>query len=103
MSLSKPAKVIYNYITARPRLLNIIKPISAKYVELAGYRKVGLLYEDLLREESATVQTALKRLPPRLAYDRAFRLRRALQVRTRWRYLEIMTRTIGACALTTAT
>ncbi|KAF3935787.1 hypothetical protein ABW20_dc0110503 [Dactylellina cionopaga] len=67
------------YVVARPRLYNFIKPIADRYCDLAGYRKVGLMYEDLLREESPTVQLALKRLPPRIAYDRAFRLRRALQ------------------------
>ncbi|KAF3917519.1 Cytochrome b-c1 complex subunit 7 [Orbilia brochopaga] len=67
------------YIFARPRLFNFLKPIAAKYSDLKGYRKLGLLYEDLYREESPTVQLALKRLPPKLAYDRAFRIRRALQ------------------------
>ncbi|KAK6499570.1 Cytochrome b-c1 complex subunit 7 [Arthrobotrys musiformis] len=72
-------KKITNYIIARPKLFNFIKPIADRYCDLAGYRKVGLMYEDLLREESHTVQLALKRLPPRIAYDRAFRIRRALQ------------------------
>jgi len=40
---------------------------------------MGLMYDDLLREESTTVQLALKRLPPKIAYDRAFRIRRAVQ------------------------
>ncbi|EWC45834.1 hypothetical protein DRE_04841 [Drechslerella stenobrocha 248] len=70
------------YIIARPRLYNFLKPIAEKYADLAGYRKVGLMYEDLIREESPVVQLALKRLPPRLAYDRAFRIRRALQCST---------------------
>ncbi|EPS35721.1 hypothetical protein H072_10871 [Dactylellina haptotyla CBS 200.50] len=79
MSSSKAVKMMYNYVTARPRLFNFIKPIADRYCDLAGYRKVGLMYEDMLREETHTVQLALKRLPPRLAYDRAFRIRRALQ------------------------
>ncbi|KAK6518841.1 Cytochrome b-c1 complex subunit 7 [Arthrobotrys megalospora] len=72
-------KKISSYIIARPALYNFIRPIAERYCELSGYRKVGLMYEDLLREETHTVQLALKRLPPRLAYDRAFRIRRALQ------------------------
>lgn len=36
--------------------------------------------DDLIPEESNTVQLALKRLPPKEAYDRVFRLRRAFQV-----------------------
>lgn len=34
----------------------------------------------MVPEESETVQTALKRLPPKEAYDRIFRIRRAFQV-----------------------
>ncbi|KAF3936656.1 hypothetical protein ABW19_dt0206981 [Dactylella cylindrospora] len=70
---------ILKYIVARPRLYGFLKPIAERYADLAGYRKVGLLYEDLVREETPVVQKALKRLPPRLAYDRAYRIRRALQ------------------------
>jgi ubiquinol-cytochrome c reductase subunit 7 len=35
----------------------------------------------LIPEESETVLLALKRLPQKEAYDRVFRLRRAVQVR----------------------
>lgn len=38
--------------------------------------------DDLLPEESEEVLLALKRLPQKEAYDRVFRLRRAVQVRT---------------------
>jgi len=38
--------------------------------------------DDLIPEESDTVMLALKRLPPKEAYDRVFRLRRAFQVRS---------------------
>lgn len=44
---------------------------------------MGLRLEDLLPEESEVMQLALKRLPPKEAYDRVFRLRRAFQVSTR--------------------
>lgn len=37
--------------------------------------------DDLIPEESDAVLLALKRLPPKEAYDRVFRLRRAFQVR----------------------
>lgn len=37
--------------------------------------------DDLIPEESDVVLLALKRLPPKEAYDRVFRLRRAFQVR----------------------
>ncbi|KAK5159635.1 hypothetical protein LTR04_004973 [Oleoguttula sp. CCFEE 6159] len=35
--------------------------------------------DDLIPEESETVLLALKRLPPKEAYDRVFRMRRAFQ------------------------
>lgn len=38
-------------------------------------------YDDLIPEENDTVQLALRRLPPKEAYDRVYRLRRAFQVR----------------------
>ena len=37
--------------------------------------------DDLIPEENDVVQKALKRLPPKEAYDRVFRIRRAFQVR----------------------
>jgi ubiquinol-cytochrome c reductase subunit 7 len=36
--------------------------------------------DDLIPEENDVVQLAIKRLPPKEAYDRIFRLRRAFQV-----------------------
>lgn len=38
-------------------------------------------FDDLIPEESETVQKAIKRLPAKEAYDRVFRIRRAFQVR----------------------
>ena len=38
--------------------------------------------DDLIPEENETVLLALKRLPPKEAYDRVYRLRRAVQVST---------------------
>ncbi|KAL8939926.1 MAG: hypothetical protein Q9216_003083 [Gyalolechia sp. 2 TL-2023] len=67
------------FIMKRPWLKRWMKPISEWYAEAAGYRKLGLRVDDLIPEESDTVQLALKRLPPKEAYDRVFRLRRAFQ------------------------
>jgi len=55
-------------------------PLSKWYATQMGYRQLGLKFEDLLPEENETMQLALKRLPPKEAYDRVFRLRRAFQV-----------------------
>jgi len=56
-----------------------LKPIANFYANLAGYRKMGLKYDDLIIEEREDVQKALKRLTPREAYDRVFRHRVAFQ------------------------
>lgn len=41
---------------------------------------MGLKYDDLIQEEKPEVQTALKRLTERESYDRAFRLKQAIQL-----------------------
>ncbi|PWW78957.1 14 kDa subunit of cytochrome bd ubiquinol oxidase [Tuber magnatum] len=66
-------------IVARPWLHKIMAPIAETYNDLAGYRKLGLVRDDLIAEENEVVQEALKRLPPKVAYDRVYRLRRAVQ------------------------
>ncbi|KAL4873137.1 hypothetical protein BDV12DRAFT_192632 [Aspergillus spectabilis] len=73
------APSLANYIAKRPYLKRWMTPIANWYVDAAGYRKLGLRIDDLIPEESVTVQTALKRLPPKEAYDRIFRIRRAFQ------------------------
>ncbi|KAI9889904.1 MAG: Cytochrome b-c1 complex subunit 7 [Vezdaea aestivalis] len=67
------------FIINRPWLLRWVTPMSKWYANAQGYRKMGLKSDDLIPEESETVQLALKRLPPKEAYDRIFRLRRAFQ------------------------
>ena len=86
-----------------------MQPIAEWYKDNAGYRKLGLRYEkstglrdvisrpardieedvdtigtcradDLIPEENEVVQLALKRLSPKEAYDRVYRMRRAFQV-----------------------
>ncbi|KAH7084935.1 ubiquinol-cytochrome C reductase complex 14kD subunit-domain-containing protein [Paraphoma chrysanthemicola] len=68
------------FINKRPWLQRFMKPLSNWYCNAAGYRQLGLRADDLLPEENDVVQTALKRLPPQEAYNRVFRLRRAIQL-----------------------
>ncbi|EKG21453.1 Cytochrome d ubiquinol oxidase 14kDa subunit [Macrophomina phaseolina MS6] len=75
--MSQPS--LASFIVKRPWLRGWFQPLSAWYTDLAGYRKLGLRADDLIPEESETVQLALKRLPPKEAYDRVFRMRRAFQ------------------------
>ncbi|KAK5212611.1 Cytochrome b-c1 complex subunit 7, mitochondrial [Exophiala xenobiotica] len=67
------------YILKRPWLKRWMVPLANWYAEAAGYRRLGLRADDLIPEENDIVQLALKRLPPKEAYDRVFRLRRAFQ------------------------
>ncbi|KDQ59478.1 hypothetical protein JAAARDRAFT_33049 [Jaapia argillacea MUCL 33604] len=56
-----------------------LKPVADWYANLAGYRKMGLKYDDLLVEENDEVEKAISRLPAREQYDRAFRFKVASQ------------------------
>ena len=47
---------------------------------VAQYRKEGLLYDDLIPDESELVQEALSRLDPHQQQQRLFRIRRALNL-----------------------
>ncbi|KAJ4294622.1 Cytochrome b-c1 complex subunit 7 [Kalmusia sp. IMI 367209] len=67
------------YIIKRPWLQRWLKPLSNWYTNAAGYRQLGLMADDIIPEENDVVQLALKRLPPKEAYDRVFRIRRAFQ------------------------
>ncbi|KAL8813371.1 MAG: hypothetical protein Q9223_000714 [Gallowayella weberi] len=67
------------FIIKRPWLKRWMVPLANWYADAAGYRKIGLRADDLIPEESDTVMLALKRLPPKEAYDRVFRIRRAMQ------------------------
>jgi ubiquinol-cytochrome c reductase subunit 7 len=97
-----PPLSIAKSIVARPWLQRVLGPVANRYADLAGYRQIGLVYvapqisiyvyfenaprliwnsaDDLIAEETDVVQQAIKRLPPKVAYDRMFRMRRAVQV-----------------------
>ncbi|OTB09091.1 hypothetical protein M426DRAFT_316383 [Hypoxylon sp. CI-4A] len=67
------------FVFKRPWLQNLLKPVANWYTNAAGYRQLGLRADDLIVEENEEVIKALKRLPPQVAYDRVYRLRRAFQ------------------------
>ncbi|KAI9829190.1 MAG: Cytochrome b-c1 complex subunit 7 [Phylliscum demangeonii] len=81
--MSQPSLALF--IWKRPWLRRMIMPIAEWYANAAGYRQLGLksvhlsMADDLIPEESELVQKALQRLPPKEAYDRVFRMRRAMQ------------------------
>ncbi|RCI04014.1 Cytochrome b-c1 complex subunit 7 [Rhizopus stolonifer] len=78
MSLS-----LKSFVQSSKLMSGLLKPLSAAYADAAGYRKIGLKYDDLVAEENEIVKEALRRLEiaePRAAYDRAYRIRVAQQL-----------------------
>ncbi|KAJ4396422.1 Cytochrome b-c1 complex subunit 7 [Gnomoniopsis smithogilvyi] len=67
------------FVAKRPWLSSALKPLANWYANASGYRQLGLRADDLIPEESETVQTALARLDAKARYDRIFRIRRAVQ------------------------
>ncbi|PLW12105.1 hypothetical protein PCANC_00908 [Puccinia coronata f. sp. avenae] len=66
-------------VKANKSLYRFLKPVATWYANLAGYRRYGLKYDDLIMEENNTVQKAISRLTEREQYDRAYRFRVASQ------------------------
>ncbi|KAI9188525.1 cytochrome b-c1 complex subunit 7 [Polychytrium aggregatum] len=50
------------------------------HANLMGYRKSGLVFDDLIPDEGPIVSEALKRLTPQEFNERTFRFRRALNI-----------------------
>ncbi|KAI8983096.1 cytochrome b-c1 complex subunit 7 [Pilobolus umbonatus] len=78
MSLS-----LKSFVQSSKFLTGLLTPVSKAYAGAAGYRQIGLRYDDLIAEESPLVKEALRRLEisdPRAAYDRAYRIRIAQQL-----------------------
>ncbi|KHN96565.1 ubiquinol-cytochrome C reductase-like protein [Metarhizium album ARSEF 1941] len=67
------------FILRRPWLARAIMPAANWYANAAGYKQLGLRYDDLVEEERESTQIALKRLSPKESYDRIFRIRRSVQ------------------------
>ncbi|KAH6840671.1 cytochrome b-c1 complex subunit 7 [Chaetomium sp. MPI-CAGE-AT-0009] len=74
------APSLYNAVSKRPWLANMLKPLAGWYSNAAGYRQMGLKADDLLVEEDEAVLKALSRLSPKESYDRIYRIRRATQL-----------------------
>ncbi|KAK1836010.1 cytochrome b-c1 complex subunit 7 [Podospora conica] len=74
------ASQVAKQATRQPWYMATLQKMSSIYVNLAGYRKMGLKTDDLISEEDEQVLQALKRLPPQEQYDRVYRIRRATQL-----------------------
>ncbi|EYE97878.1 ubiquinol--cytochrome-c reductase subunit 7 [Aspergillus ruber CBS 135680] len=73
------APSLTSYIVKRPWLKRWMTPIAEWYMDAAGYRRLGLRFDDIIPEENDVVQAAIKRLSAKESYDRVFRIRRAFQ------------------------
>lgn len=60
-------------------LSKILVPVARQFVQLSGYRELGLRFDDLISEENPIAQTALRRLPEDESYARIYRIIRAHQ------------------------
>ncbi|KAJ2743463.1 Cytochrome b-c1 complex subunit 7 [Coemansia sp. BCRC 34301] len=56
------------------------RPLANTWVNLSGYRRLGLRYDDLLREETPIIQEAISRLAREESDLRNYRHRRAFQL-----------------------
>ncbi|RKP06327.1 putative ubiquinol--cytochrome-c reductase [Thamnocephalis sphaerospora] len=61
-------------------LHSVLRPFSGAFANAAGYRRLGLRYDDLLIEETDAMQEAIRRLPEAEQVARAYRFRRAFQL-----------------------
>ncbi|CDS07321.1 hypothetical protein LRAMOSA01270 [Lichtheimia ramosa] len=71
-----------NFVQNCKVLNGLVTPVANMYANAAGYRKIGLRYDDLISEENELVQEALRRLEiaePHEMYERAYRIRVAQQ------------------------
>lgn len=71
---------ISQFIHARPALAKIAIPFSKAWVELSGFKKMGLKASDLIIEENDVVQKALHRIPAKESYLRSYRIATAAQL-----------------------
>ncbi|KAG5925607.1 Cytochrome b-c1 complex subunit 7 [Claviceps africana] len=67
------------FILRRPWLAKMLMPAANWYANAAGYKKLGLRFDDLYEEEREATQIALGRLSPKESYDRIYRIRRSVQ------------------------
>ncbi|OLY80537.1 Cytochrome b-c1 complex subunit 7 [Smittium mucronatum] len=57
----------------------MVRPLANIWANASGYRRLGLVYDDLIIEESPEAQEALRRLPADVMAARILRMRRAFQ------------------------
>lgn len=70
----------FNFLKRHPRLDSFFARFVEWHERAQGYRALGLRRDDIISEEFPIVRAAIQRLTEKEAFDRAFRLRRAIQL-----------------------
>ncbi|KAK3817279.1 MAG: cytochrome b-c1 complex subunit 7 [Benniella sp.] len=68
-----------NQVKASKFWSKALQPVANAFVNAAGYRQLGLRYDDILREETDIIREAINRLPEEELYGRVFRMKHAFQ------------------------
>ncbi|KAF0410763.1 14 kDa subunit of cytochrome bd ubiquinol oxidase [Gigaspora margarita] len=75
-----PYPTLYNTVKNSRFLYGLLKPVASFYANIAGYRQLGLRYDDILDDENDTAREALKRVSPKEQDLRNYRIRTAFQL-----------------------
>ncbi|KAF9585341.1 Cytochrome b-c1 complex subunit 7 [Lunasporangiospora selenospora] len=70
---------LVNQVKASKFWNGLLQPVANAFVEASGYRKLGMRYDDVLREETDIIREAINRLPPNETYERLYRMKVACQ------------------------
>ncbi|KAG0244949.1 ubiquinol-cytochrome c reductase complex 14 kDa protein [Mortierella sp. GBAus27b] len=68
-----------NQVKASKFWSKALQPVANAFINASGYRKLGLRYDDILREETDVIREAINRLPEEEVYGRVFRMKSAFQ------------------------
>ena len=56
LTLLKKSISLASFIKSSPTLHKLVKPVANAYAHIAGYRQMGLRYDDLIQEEIMQMQ-----------------------------------------------
>ncbi|KAF8932864.1 Cytochrome b-c1 complex subunit 7 [Haplosporangium gracile] len=73
------ALTLVNQVKASKFLSGMLQPVANAFINAAGYRKLGLRYDDVLSEEADIIREAINRLPANEGYERVYRMKVAFQ------------------------
>ncbi|WPK24071.1 hypothetical protein PUMCH_001327 [Australozyma saopauloensis] len=69
-----------DWVLSKPVLARAITPLAKAFCAYAGYREMGLKFNDIINEENPISQKAISRLPADVSYARNFRIITAHQL-----------------------